>query len=508
MKHLIICREYPPAPGGGIGTYVSLMARLLAQSGETVHVIGQLWAGATKEIEESLGGHLIVHRIPYLDWTSFFWSKPYRTMRSKEARRLFYSKFPPQCFSWLACLLAERLVEQEGIDTIEAQDYEAPLYYLQVRRVLGVGPTRQPPCIVHLHSPTHYIARSNEWDMSSPAVIVAKELEDYSITSADALLCPSRYLANQVEIQYGLSPNSIANIPYPTAEEPIIERNSRTWQNGTICYVGRLERRKGVIEWIDAATAVAEDYPKAQFEFIGADTVDPDNMSCEELVRERIPKRMKRRFRFRGNCRHSILRRYLTKARMAVVPSRWENFPNTCIEAMSSGLPIIASREGGMVEMLQDGQTGWLAKEPGCEGLAEALQRALRTPADKLSVMGRTASKHIRELCDNKQIVDRQLRLRREVVERGSTLHLSNSARLWEDSKVRYFSTAGAQPISGQERWTRKQCTLELGTGMTTLESQFKLLRKLARHPGKNALMIANTLKSKILWSSRFWLGC
>ena len=41
MKYLIICREYPPAPGGGIETYVFNISHLLAARGETVHVISQ-----------------------------------------------------------------------------------------------------------------------------------------------------------------------------------------------------------------------------------------------------------------------------------------------------------------------------------------------------------------------------------------------------------------------------------------------------------------------------------
>lgn len=42
MKHLIICNEYPPTPRpGGIGTYVKNMAHLLAEAGETVHVVAQ-----------------------------------------------------------------------------------------------------------------------------------------------------------------------------------------------------------------------------------------------------------------------------------------------------------------------------------------------------------------------------------------------------------------------------------------------------------------------------------
>lgn len=54
MKHLIICREYSPAPGGGIGTYVAMISRPLAERGETVHIIAQTWKGATDKIEKKI----------------------------------------------------------------------------------------------------------------------------------------------------------------------------------------------------------------------------------------------------------------------------------------------------------------------------------------------------------------------------------------------------------------------------------------------------------------------
>lgn len=61
-------------------------------------------------------------------------------------------------------LLAEQLIEQGGINIVEAQDYEAPLYYLPLLRSLGLRPKRQPPCIVHLHSPSQFIAPYDDWD--------------------------------------------------------------------------------------------------------------------------------------------------------------------------------------------------------------------------------------------------------------------------------------------------------------------------------------------------------
>ena len=60
-----------------------------------------------------------------------------------------------------------------------------------------------------------------------------------------------------------------------------------------------------------------------------------------------------------------------------------------CIEAMRSGLPVISSSEGGMIEMIDDGQTGWLTRQPGSPGFAAALRRALDTPLMKIAEMGR-----------------------------------------------------------------------------------------------------------------------
>ena len=69
-------------------------------------------------------------------------------------------------------------------------------------------------------------------------------------------------------MHYGLV-NGVHVIPYPIGEFPLLKRDEDIWEHGTICYVGRLERRKGVIEWIKAAVAVAPEFPNARFEFVG-----------------------------------------------------------------------------------------------------------------------------------------------------------------------------------------------------------------------------------------------
>lgn len=421
MRHLLICPEYPPSHAGGIGTYAHHIAHLLARDGETVHVIGQLWKGADRPLETSHDGRLTVHRVPYLSWRSILPRRRHPKMRSEEARRLFASDYYPQAFSWQAALLAERLVEEEAIDVIEAQEYEAPLYFFQLRRSLGLGATREPPLIIHLHSPTEFILRHNDYPVGHPAFVAAR-LEGHCVRAADALLSPSRYLADQIEERFSLARNSIEVIRYPIGESSPIDRTPETWRDGLICYVGRLEGRKGVLEWIDAAVAATRQNPSCSFDFIGENVLGDGSLSGEEIIQRRIPPDLKARFRFHGRQPREHLHRFLRRARISVVPSRWDNFPNTCVEAMSSGLPVLTTREGGMAEVVEDGHSGWLAESADEAGLLSALTRALDTSPVTLAEMGREAALRIRKLCDDDDILRRHIAFRRRVASAGANV--------------------------------------------------------------------------------------
>ncbi len=425
MNHLIISREYPPAAyaHGGIGTYVQQMAGLLADRGETVHVIAEQWDRAPRAIESFHQGRLIVHRVPLARPREPGPGERAAPAAAETLEAMAASEFPVQGFSWQAALLAEALVETSGIDVIEAQDYEAPLYYFLLRRALGLGPARQPPCVVHLHGPWELVCQYNGWNLTSPYDFTLARLEAHVIRAADALLCPSAFLAGQVASSYGVDRALIERIPYPIGDTPRLDRTPETWREGTILQIGRMEPRKGVLEWIDAAVAMAAERPGLRFEFVGADTTmdgRDDGPSVRAEVKRRVPERLASAFAFHDAEPRAAIWSRLARARLVVIPSRWDNFPNVGVEAMCSGLPILASPDGGIAEVVEDGRTGWIAASHRPPDLLAALRRALDAPPDVRAAMGAAAADSIRRQCDNAATVDRQLAFRRQVVERGA----------------------------------------------------------------------------------------
>lgn len=446
VRHLIVSRELAPASygSGGIGTYVSHMAHLLAHAGETVHLIGERWPGAPRDREEFLGGRLVVHRVA-LDALM-----PCAEGGLVADDLIGANTFPAQRFAWNAAMMAEWLVAHEGIDVVEAQDWEAPLYYFLGRRARDLGPARQPPCVVHLHTPTEFVFRLNGWTPYRPEQLALLRMEEYCIGTADALLSPSAYMAREVAKRYHVPVEDIAVIPYPIGEPVLVTRTDAVWRDNRLLYVGRLEPRKGLIEFVDAAIDVARADRSVSYDFVGEDANYRASMSVRQFMERRIPATLAERFRFHGAQPAATLPRFLSLARASVIPSRGENYPNVCIEAMGSGLPVIASPNGGMIEMIDDGVTGWIAPSQSAPDLATALRRALSVSSSDVARMGQAAAIAIQERCGNERVLSRQIEWRAAIARRGATRSVGTSTdgrRVPVFTPERYVSTLAIRNI-------------------------------------------------------------
>ncbi|PSF37967.1 UDP-glucose--tetrahydrobiopterin glucosyltransferase [Aphanothece hegewaldii CCALA 016] len=81
-------------------------------------------------------------------------------------------------------------------------------------------------------------------------------------------------------------------------------------------------------------------------------------------------------FEYMGFFPTDELQKYLGKARALLMTPRWvEAFGNVMIEALACGVPVIAYRRGGPIEVVQDGKTGFLVEPDSVTGLVEAIQK-------------------------------------------------------------------------------------------------------------------------------------
>ncbi|MEO5826745.1 MAG: glycosyltransferase family 4 protein [Gemmatimonadales bacterium] len=446
MRHVLVAREFPPAPGGGIGTYSGHIARALVDAGETVHVIGVRWPGAEQAREESHDGRLVVHRLP-VDAPGRFFGTVLHPAMPDHHRETFRLGGAAAAFADQVAELLEHLVLSEAIDVVEAPEYEAPLAPFQARRALGLGPHRTPPCVIHLHSPSELIATANGATALAASAAPIALLERYTIANADRLCCPSLYLAQQAERHFGLAPGIVEVIPCPFTAPTPLRRPESVWRDGTILFMGRLELRKGILEWVDAAVLLAAEHPSLRFEFAGSDHVDAQLGGTRNITR-RIPTAMRSRFRFHDHQDAAGLAELLACARLVVVPSRWENFPYTCVEAMASGVPVIASPNGGMREMITHGVDGWIARTGAPHDMANAVREALAVGPDGLAEAGRRAGESITQTCQPGSVVARHLRL----AANRSSQRSGTSSRAIDAETVLAMSWLPA-PASGLSRW-------------------------------------------------------
>jgi len=94
---------------------------------------------------------------------------------------------------------------------------------------------------------------------------------------------------------------------------------------------------------------------------------------------------------FRGLLSRDEVVRAYASAEVFVLPSLFEPFGIVLLEAMAAGLPIVASRVGGIVDVVEDGKTGLLVPSGNPEALADALEHLLSDPTllEKMGDEGR-----------------------------------------------------------------------------------------------------------------------
>jgi glycosyltransferase involved in cell wall biosynthesis len=97
-----------------------------------------------------------------------------------------------------------------------------------------------------------------------------------------------------------------------------------------------------------------------------------------------------------------------------VLPTRADNLPIAVLEAMASAVPVVATRVGGLPELVADGQTGLLVEPDDPAALADALTALLLDPARR-TTLGRAGALRVQDRFDSEQIAAQMMALYREL---------------------------------------------------------------------------------------------
>ena len=190
----------------------------------------------------------------------------------------------------------------------------------------------------------------------------------------------------------------------PLEQYPLRER--RTPEGGEWRFVQacRLIPKKGIATALRAFAGFQREYPRARFTLAGE---GPMKREIEELARALgIGKAVE----LRGFLAQADLARLYEEAHFFVHPSEMtadqnqEGVPNSMLEAMATGLPVLATLHGGIPEAVENGRTGLLVPERDDAGLLRAMLELAGNP-DRAFSMGRAASASVRlEFEQGKQI--------------------------------------------------------------------------------------------------------
>jgi glycosyltransferase involved in cell wall biosynthesis len=179
---------------------------------------------------------------------------------------------------------------------------------------------------------------------------------------------------------------------------PDVARRKRPPKNPVVFSVGMVKPRKGYHVSLNAFAALAKRFPGAEYRIVGRPPDGAYRTRLEEIIRrEKL-----RGVRFLGTVDPARLDGLFHEASIFLLLSQevdrhFEGFGLVFLEAGAYGLPCVASRSGGIPDVVIDGETGFLADPSDAEAAGRAMIRLAEDPALSLRMgqAGRRRAEHL-----------------------------------------------------------------------------------------------------------------
>lgn len=197
------------------------------------------------------------------------------------------------------------------------------------------------------------------WHDADAVVAVSNGLREYALETTPDL--PIEVIPNAIEL---------------SVFTPPLRRNS----NGIVhlIFVGRLNAFKNVETLLEAIARLKEmPVESFQLQLVG------DGERRANLERLVIERGLARQVQFLGWMDRGVLVERYRQADLFVTATTWEGMPNTVLEGMACGLPVVATRASGLEELVQEGVNGYLVNINDPAALAERLALLINDPYER-----------------------------------------------------------------------------------------------------------------------------
>lgn len=224
--------------------------------------------------------------------------------------------------------------------------------------------------VIYCHSfdIDHFYARSNE---------PVKKYMSYIFKRADRVIALSDCWKQS--LSYISGREDISVVPPSSPEIELFTEDGREKKydkNDGILFMGQLEERKGIYDLLKAFAEISgEDRIDAKLILSGEDS----SGNVKKFINDH---NLDKKVNLTGWVDGEQKRKVLQECGIFVLPSYAEGFPLVILEAMASGLSVIASDTGSIGEIIKDGVNGYIIKPGNIELLKSILMRLLKNPEE------------------------------------------------------------------------------------------------------------------------------
>lgn len=376
MRIWFVTDEFPPSYGGGIGMYVDIASRGLADAGHDVCVITA--DSCTKK--ERINDRLTHHRFARPD-------------AEKAAKLGYYITLYKMYYQQVAALIDEC----GKPDVIEFPEYNAIGYYILQAKHLGEARLQHIKMVVHCHTPNFELSAVNRTAEYAFPMYWVGRMEKFCMKAADALLTQSRFLHNHLLPYAGDKIFDVIPLPYH------FHTAKKEYQCGKhFLYAGRLEYRKGIYQLLKPMAKLWAEGVDTPLVLVGGDVMfAPGSRTIGNMIRQRYQKWIDAGLLvLKDKVPPDELERLYAESKAVIIPSIYENYPYTNVMAMANGVPVVVSRQGGQAEAVAcHGENGFIFDWDQPEDCHRILKEVLNKTDGELKEIGKSGFQRIWQCC-------------------------------------------------------------------------------------------------------------